>query len=268
MIAGAHYTSGTPNAFAGFDVLAYLTYTAPALPYALYVHYFQRLDPNCVFGLNSGDNNYKFMDFSEGNQPFSPPNYTICQPGAGPSGPTAHVFYGFDDPSGTLQFPDGNGHGNFWNNSPTPCQAWLDTEYVAGLTTALGLAGGGYIKGMQSGVTYMNYAGRSDGIPGTVRSLSIGGYWRNYPNVNNYRYFADVLIYISATGTLYPTMVWLTNASTYAASTIRIPQVTTAWSDSSISFNVWKATLPSGNVYVQVGKTDGTFVTKGPFTLN
>lgn len=269
IMTGCHYTSGVDSSTADYNVMAYYTFTAPSFPYCFYIHHHERNDPNWVF---SGDNNYKFTDFTNTSTPYGLNEWiTVCN-GGGPPDTTTALQYAFDPGSApvSIEIPDANGHGVFWGNGANPFNAsngWLDKEMMVGVTSSTGFAGG-YINHWESGTQLVNYVGRTDNMSGTTRCLAIGGYSRTYPHATNFRYFSDVFMYISATGTFTPSLCLVCNASTYAASTIRVPQVPNSWSDSTINFNFWKGILAGGSsAYVIVKTAAGGELSRGPFTV-
>jgi hypothetical protein len=86
----------------------------------------------------------------------------------------------------------------------------------------------GYVKLWENGVLKMNYAGRTDGLPGATRSEAVGGYQRQHSSTA-WRYFADV--YVDYT----PARVVLANNSVLRLATVIEPQVPSAWSPTSIT---------------------------------
>ena len=99
---------------------------------------------------------------------------------------------------------------------------------------------------------------RTDAMAGPASNDSIGGYCRNKPNANNFRYFAD--LYLDHT----LQHVSLGNASTIGACTVMECQVPTVWSDGAITVTVNRGAIADeANAWVYVYDTTGTSNTNG-----
>ena len=225
-IAGGHGGSGD------LDVMFWRNRTMGTFPQYTYISWYQRGDDKWVFG---GDNNYKMYDFSVGTKPYNGATnwYTAFEPPL-PDSPTASAKWVLNDDClnqacQSLAWPDNNGHNFFWNFGVNPFSGvWSKVEMEIKWTNQ----SNGYVKQWQDGVLVINYSGATDKYGGTSRSEAVGGYARNYPQLNNWRYWADVYLDYS------PARVVLANKTPLSAATIREVQIPTSWSDGSINVTV------------------------------
>jgi hypothetical protein len=229
-IAGAHGDANGPDA--GYNVIFFKTRTI-SYPAYTYASWYQRADDKWAFAPPvNGNNNYKTFAFSIGNTPYELPNnwylaYNTPFPASSTSG--ASYVFGDDSNGVALQFPDRNGHTQWWDDAVNPMSGvWTKIEVEIKYTNQ----NDGYVKLWENGGLRVNYSGRTDRLPGTQRTEGIGGYASQSHQPNNWRYFADVYLDYSRA------RIILGNAPTYAASTIREVQVPTSWSDTSVSFVV------------------------------
>lgn len=229
-------------------------FTLPTLPCVLYASWYQRSNPDWAFGIGSpNDYNYKFWCYSNQNAPATGNNYYMAYDVGGPVDNTvvSRQVNITDDSTITYENPDGNGHNNFWGNALSPFRAangWTKCEVEILITTATGLGGGGFIKYTENnGSLIINYAGRTDNFGGTSRYFYLGAYNRDYPNVNNWRCWADPRF--DLTGTIsagaHCARLMVGNANTLTGCTILEPADITAWSNTGSTFNFWKGNLPS-----------------------
>jgi hypothetical protein len=229
-IAGAH--GDDFGADAGYNVIFFKTRTV-AYPAYTYASWYQRADDAWVFApASNGNNNFKTFAYSIGTTPYELPNnwylaYNTPLPDSRTSG--ASYVFGDDSNGLTLQFPDVNGHLQWWDEAANPMAgAWTKVEVEIKYTDQ----NDGYVKLWEDGRLLVDYVGRTDRLPGTMRTEGIGGYASQQNQPNNWRYFADVYLDYSRA------RVIVGNAPTFAASTIREVQIPASWSDSSISFSV------------------------------
>ena len=233
-ISGAHY-SLAPGAECGYNVIVFKKREITSFPAYSYWSYYQRADDGWTFGdpLIS-DNNFKTFAYSFGVGPYNLPNNWYAEYNPPPTSATDGATWHLNDDGGgerfSLQRPDQNGHGHFWEAGANPMSGqWTKVEIEAKYTPL----NDGYFKLWENGVLKIDYVGRTDNYAdlGTTRTEGIGGYAREYPSKSNWRYFADIYLDYSRA------RVILGNAPTFAASTVREVQMPTVWNDSSIQIS-------------------------------
>ena len=253
-VAGSHAENS--SAEAGWNVLVYKTRTISSYPAYTYASWYQRSDGAWTF---CSDNNYKVFDFSDAIDPYAPDNWYI-EYNPRPTSPTSSLAWHLNDDSAGLALQNPN---SWWGgNAVNPMGgAWtkveLEIRYASDST--------GYIHLWENGVLKVNYAGKTDGYPGTTRSEAIGGYARCSGYATNWRYFSDLYLDYSRA------RVMLANNINYSAATIVEPQLVDSWSDSSITLTVNRGTLPASQPAYLFVVTDagvrsavGVAVTSGP----
>lgn len=247
-LAGAHGENG--GASAGYNVMVWKNRTISYPSYS-YASWYQRSDDNWFF---DGDNNYKVFDYSMGTAPYALPENWYLEYNPRPTSRTSGASWHINDDYSSLYSPDANGKGWWWGSAVNPMAGkWAKVEVETKYTNQ----NDGYIKLWENGVLKINYAGRTDSMPGTARSEAIGGYTRTR-NSNNWRYFADLYFDHNRSRIL------LGNASTYSQSTVREVQIPATWSASAITFTVNQATFAAGSqAYLYVIGTDGTVNEQG-----
>ena len=249
----------------------------PALPCVIYLLYWTRNDPGAQLGIGSpNDNNYKFFGYStgpgiDGNSCFFAANAALAKP----SNTTDLTFQSvFDDnPGVTLQNPDGNGHNEFWTQAQNPWNpsngtgGWVLREIEMLVTANTGLAGGGYVTYRENnGLPVINYAGRTDGLTGTTRFVTIGdAYSRNYPSANNFCYITDA--YIDVTAGSMPVGSHVARVLMQDAAGNVSPQDITSWGDAQVAGTCWKGACLSGPVSFLVTNEAGVTQTLTGYTL-
>jgi chitodextrinase len=193
-------------------------------------------------GLATGTRYYIAVTaFSVCCSPYELPNNWYVENNSRPisasSIPTWHLVDDAEDrPQESLQDPDVNGHGWFWNSAVNPMSGvWSKIEQEVKYSRQ----SDGYIRLWENGVLKINYAGPTDRYAGNTRSEGIGGYARSR-STNNWRYFADA--YLDYTRA----RVVLANNPSLSLATIIEPQVTTNWSGTSIGVSVNLGRLTSG----------------------
>ncbi len=224
-IAGAHGNSS--GASGGYNVMLWKSRTMSTFPSYTYASWYQRSDDNWSF---CGDNNYKVFDYSANSSPYRMPENWYLEynprPTSRSSTPSWHML---DDSSSSLQNPDANGHSWWWNSAVNPMSGkWSKIEVEIRYSNR----SDGYIKLWENGLLRVNYAGRTDGYPGTSRSEAIGGYARCYGYSNNWRYFADLYLDYSRA------RVVLANNADYSKATVIETQVPTSWKSDSVNVAV------------------------------
>lgn len=223
-MAGGHGEVGSN----GYDVMFWKNRTMASYPQFTYACWYERGDPNWVFG---GDNNYKMYDFSTGTQPYaSPSNWYTAWNTPLPNSTVGGCVWVFNDdcldaPCESLAWPDNNGHNYYWNTGANNFGGWQKVEMEIQWTNQTS----GYVKVWNNGVLVMNYSGPTDKYAGTARSESVGGYARMYGQPNNWRYWNDV--YLDYTRS----RVLLANNATLTSATIREIQIPSSWSNGSIN---------------------------------
>lgn len=241
-IAGAHYGFG--GADAGYNVMFWRNRTISSYPAYTYMSWYQRVDDAWVFQNNltpDTDNNFKVSAFSVCCSPYELPNNWYVEYNARPisrsSTPTWHLVDDAEDqPQESLQDPDVNRHGWFWNRAVNPMSGvWSKIEQEVKYSRQ----SDGYIRLWENGVLKINYAGPTDRYAGNTRSEGIGGYARSR-STNNWRYFADV--YLDYTRA----RVVLANNPSLSLATIIEPQIPTNWSGTSIGISVNLGRLTTG----------------------
>jgi hypothetical protein len=249
-LAGSH--AGNTGGNAGWNVLVYKSRTVSSLPQYTYASWYQRADDNWSF---CGDNNYKVWDYSGAGGPYDPNNWYL-EYNPTPSSATAIPAWHMNDDSGvTLQNPDVNGHLWWWGNAVNPMAGkWSKVE----LEIRYASDSSGYIHGWENGVQTFNYAGKTDGFGGSVRSEAIGGFARCSGYESNWRYFSDLYLDYSRA------RVMLANSANYATATIVEPQLVNSWSDGNIALTVNRGTIPAGQTaYLFVVTDSGLRSTPG-----
>ncbi len=247
-LAGAHGENSGPAA--GYNVMVWKTRTI-SYPSYTYASWYQRSDDNWFF---NDDNNYKVFDYSMGKTPYTMPENWYLEYNPRPTSRNSNAAWHINDDDKSLASPDNNGKSWWWASAVNPMAGkWSKIEVEIKHSNQ----GDGYIKLWENGSLKIDYAGRTDSMPGTDRTEGIGGYAR-IRNSNNWRYFAD-LYYDQSRG-----RVILGNASTYSQSTVREVQIPNAWSSSSVSFKVNQATFGNGKqAYLYVVSNDGSVNEQG-----
>ncbi len=226
-IAGAAYPGTDTNA--GWNTLLSKVVNLGSLPKTLYVTHYFRVDPAWVFGLGDpNDHNFKITDLSAESGPYQyPPGYWYWGYAPGEFGScSAHAALQLQD-----DLSDSIDGGQYWpgiNTPASPCEQWIKWEFE----TKLSSGSDGYAKVWQDGTQLADYSGKTDGLSGTTRTFTIGGYQRAYGNQNNWRYFADVYMDIT------PARAMLCTGSTLTSRGRCEPQIPSTWSSSSVTVNV------------------------------
>ena len=272
-LAGAHAGGGP---YGGSNVMVWKYRTIGSFPQYTYASWYQRFDDGWVF---SG-NNLKIYDWTHGTGGYDLPNNWYIELRDPPTSRTAtnaqwHLLDDTGYPVGdSLISPDRNGQDMWWDGAVNPMSGvWTKIEVELKLTNQ----NDGYIKLWENGTLKINYAGKTDGYEGNVRSDGVGGYSDMSGQTNNWRYYADV--YLDYT----PARVVLANNANLSNATIVEAQIPTSWSSTSIAatVNLGKFTAgqtaylfvvdPSGahnsaGLQVTVGGTGGTATVPKPPT--
>jgi hypothetical protein len=212
------------DATSGQNIMMWKSRVMTAYPAYSYFSWYQRSDDLWIFG---GDNNYKVWDFSNGAEPYDLPNNWYIEYNPVPNSLSAVPYWHINDDA----YPNGlNGNVRAWwgGEAINPMSgAWTKIE----LEIRYDKTSGGYIKLWENGALKINYAGRTDGLPGNIRAEAVGGFQREH-NSSAWRYFADV--YLDYT----PARVVLANQPVLSQASVIEPQIPSAWSAAAITFSV------------------------------
>lgn len=243
LLAGAHGENG--GAYSGSDVNLFKRMTLSAFPAFFYASWYQRSDPNWVFG---GDNNYKVFDYSTGSEPYAQTNWYIAYGTPHPNSVSDTPQWIINDDANSLQNPDANGNSFWWTKGKSPMGGWEKIEVAIKATPS----SDGYIKVWEDGVQVVDYAGSTDKYPGTARTIAIGGFARMSGQPTNWRYFDDIYLDYGLS------RVVLADSPTLAKAKVVEIQIPQSWTDSQITAtaNLGKF-APSQAVYVFVVDSTG-----------
>lgn len=256
-LCGAHYADGQPSTSASeWNVAVWRSFTRPSLPYYSVWSWYERVDPNWVFGLSgTPDDNYKFYGYSNGNSIYEFPNnwYFAAVAAVGSAGEFDNATESMswltgDDAGGSglswhgfVTEPDGHGGVSHTN----PASAWIKREMVVRWDDSSGLTGS--IQTWTDCVeTFNRSGGYTDNYAGTTRSEGIGGYARSDGDPNNWRYFADIYYDRGSS----PGRFFLANNATFDSATIREPQSYGSWSSTSVTLTCNGGALSAGTVHL------------------
>lgn len=264
----------TSNAW---NMSPYLAYTIPTPPYAFRIHCWFCCDYGWNFGLGHAPaNNFKSQGLSNKSGQVGSPNtldwFVAVLGGTGftSNTDTAHLA-NITDNDTALIFPDVAGHNNFWGGNAGenrllnpfnfPVNGWIYRvwETVVSSTNALPSGGGGRITMWENSLLNVNYQGRTwDTTSDTTHYLRAGPhiFTTDAGATTQFTYGAGYFIDATSTnntGDFQVAGLFACNASTYAASTIRIPQNLSggSWNNTTIvgpSFNPGTL-LPGSNVW-------------------
>ena len=241
-IAGAHGTSAGYNC--GQNVLFWKYVTIGTYPTTTYISYYTRNDPAWLFAdtLGSSDNNHKLWTLDDLHDvPYGGQDTTNIQ-----HFPT----YDGDEPSQYSTYDGGTIGGttrlsttNIWPSGDSAWSGWVKREIEYKHDTGTG----GYIRVWNNGVLSVDYSGRTAvAADPDEMTVAIGGYSRNYPSANNWRYFSDVY-YDQCNGASGCPRAMLCQNSTYASRGICEVQRATSWSSGSIGVTVNAGRFADGN---------------------
>jgi hypothetical protein len=225
----------------GWNVLVWKNRTVSSFPAYTYAHWYQRVDPAWV-NQDPSDGNFKWYDWSSGSEPYQTSNganwYLECA--NWDVGENCQNHFNDDGASLTQDF-------NWYGTSTQDLVAagWHKYEIFLKFTQS----GAGLIEWHRNGVLIHSWAGsRTDGMTGTARNESFGGYTFDDGNSNNYRYFDD--IYYDTTWA----HVELCAGSTWATRGVCEPQIPTNWNANgqSITITVNLGQFASGTKYLYV----------------
>lgn len=236
---------GSGSATDGWNALVWKTLTI-AKPQPIFMSVRHR----CDSGFISGDN-WKYMDYSNGNEPFGLSWYIEKSGGIPSAGPTD---INLNDNAAGL-----NAHGdsaNVWGDwygedglgtgkAVSPRGTWVQQEFLVVATAA----DNGVIRQWDNNVLCLDYSPTNpkyrtqphptDAMAGSTRAFALGGYIRD-GNSTAWRYFTD--IYLDMT----QSRVVLGNAPALAACTVKEMQIPTAWSTTSVTLTVNRGSFSDG----------------------
>lgn len=233
------YLAGAHGPSAGFDcgqnVDFWKQVTINTFPTTTYITYYLRNDPSWQFAnvLGSLDNNHKLLQLDDGwNQPFGGQDTTNIQflPTEGSQEPGQFSTYDGGTIGGTTRLSGANS----WSFGASTWSGWVKREIEIKHSRGTD----GYITVREDTTQLVSYSGRTSvtADPASM-TIGIGGYSRNYPSVNNWRYFADVY-YDQCNGASACPRVMLCTSSIYASRGICEPQLPTSWASGSIGVTV------------------------------
>lgn len=252
--------AGTTGAGTGSASMMWKTYTKSD-GMTLYASWYERADPNWIH--DTFDRNFKYWAISEGA--YYGGDYAYFDYQGNTFGSTFGCTMNDDSVSnGGGLFFHGPGSatdncGQDWNfmegsvNGKNFLTAAIKREVVCKVSSSAGTceSPGGWWRLLLNGVAFARddsrmFAGRTDGAPDTTRAWGFGGYNRAYgaeigseDAANNWRYFND--LYFDMTCIRLVATNDASYASNYGVSNserIVEPQIPSAWSTGSITFNV------------------------------
>lgn len=260
-LAGAHNATGTVDGTCGRNVNVW-KFKNVTYPSYTYISWYQRSDPNSVFGMQEGDNNYKivsidspFVDPYDGSSIIS--NINASVPWSPPGSFSWNIYDGGGD---RFSYPDQNGNGHYWDSAEDYFgSSWVKIE----LEILHDTGPGGRMKFWENGTLKIDYLGKTANSGESQITLGIGGYFRNNPNPNNWRYFSD--IYFDN----YPNRVLLCQGGTYTSRGICENQRPTQWGTGSATLTVNAGRFADGSIaYLYVCDSIGTCNSDGtPITI-
>lgn len=236
-------------------------------PMYIYASFYFQVDASWDFNLDATDQNFKLANYGtsgggiDSNTWYYEYRNNVLDHSFQDTTSPCQWHINDDKSPPSIDTASSNWYGS---DTPNPSGTWQKVEMEILVTSS---AGAGYVKGWVNGASAINVTNtRTDGIAGTGRSFQIMSYARQKPGVNQYRYVADVYMDI---GTQACARVVLANNSVLANATIIEPQVPIAWSDTSLTFNVWKGKHSSGSVYAFVKNPSNSWGSAiGPLTMS
>lgn len=241
------YLCGYPTS-SSKSVMVWKTRTVSSFPVYTYACWYERIDPNFNWNVDSTDDNFKEYDWSRGTWPYD---------GDYGEGNNWYAEWYFrsswhlvdDSPITGI-----SSSSQRWGASHSDLQSgWHKYEIEVCITNQ----SSGYIKIWDDGVLKLNYTGPTDGYSGTARNDGIGGYMRDY-GTTNWRYFND--IYLDYTRA----RVIIGNAPTLNGSTKREIQIPSTWTDGLITININQGCFLNGqSAYLYVVNSDGEVNSNG-----
>ena len=248
-LTGAHADSG--NFHTGQDVMVWANYDNVDGT-GIYVSFYYRVDARWTDAgsMTPVDGNFKRFDISAAVDPYASPNNWYeaiwSADGSGLNSDPGHAdqfsYSMNDDTSYTagLQNPqEDGGPGVFFGSDGSalnPFTQWIKAEYILRSSAALN-GDGRVIYHENNRPEGIDYTGRMDGFPGTLRAVGIGGFARACNSIGNRRYFADLYVDTTRSGLGAPRVV-LADSPTYSSATITELQVPSAWSTGAITATV------------------------------
>jgi hypothetical protein len=278
-VGNHNYSGGNDGAW-----LAFLSkvIVAPTFPFCLYASYWELIPPSwnytggagawnikqTAYGAQTGIGDCIYMGVSPQIADNTHPTYTV-------------TLNDNNNNVSTIEDPDRNGKtptvpGN-WGTMPSLWYAggsgglngtWVLREVEMCLDTVTGVSGIGYWNVFFNGASNLNYAGRTDNYASlnTNRGFTIGPcvYSGQYgaSNPNNASVSARHIVDITAFGQGGAcARALMCNASTIAASTIRVYQTAASWNNTGINVTSFvKGALPTGQkAYAHAKDESGTW---------
>ncbi len=242
-LCGAHYPGGGGTTGSNVGVWKNRSVSLPAYTYA---SWYERIDPDWNWNLDSGSDQYKMFAWGIGSWPYGDGTsqywYMEKQSAQGATGIDIHASDAYSIESQT--------YGEGWPNLKT---GWHKFEIEICYSNT---SGTGYFKLWTDGTLNISYTGKTDGganWSGASRCELIGGYVTDRAT-SQWRYFNDIYLDYSRQRVL------IGNASTLAnCTTLREVQVPSAWSDTSITATVNQGGFANGaTAYLYVFDDTGT----------
>lgn len=218
-----------------FNVTGGLTY-----PFYVFIDLYFMVDARWKFNLDATDSNFKHNIFGTS--------------GGGIDGNSWYEEYENNSFTDASALPDehlNDDNGSFNTTPPwfgtgvlNPTGVWLKRQYLYKISN---VNNGGFIHSWEKGSQCMNQTMRTDAIPGTDRSIQVGGYARQYTdpvgvNTTQWRYYAAKLVCVDTN----PGRFMMGNNSSIAACTKLHAQPWTSWGATSVAVKVNQGDLGAG----------------------
>ncbi len=226
--AGCHIGENTGSG--GNDVMTAATFTRPSFPFYLFAKWHERVAPNALYqtGYAENDFNHKFATYGNGLSVYADDYWYLA------------MLLGNADQfsisqSGGIENPDQNSNNALWSViNDAKADGWQMRELEVEVTDQH--SGRIYFRennatGMQEAPGY--YEGITDGMTGTDRYFSWGGYWRAMGADTQWRAYADTFLQVTTDSNA---RLMLTDTSTYSACPKPAPQIISGISSGVATF--------------------------------
>lgn len=245
---GAHYPGGGGTTGSNVGIWKNRSVSLPAYTYACW---YERIDPNWNWNLDTGSDQYKMYSWGIGDWPYGDGTsqywYMEKQSAQDATGIDIHASDAYSIESQT--------YGEGWPNLKT---GWHKFEIEICYSNT---SGTGYFKLWTDGTLNISYTGKTDGganWSGSDRCELIGGYCTDR-DTTQWRYFNDIYLDYSRQRVLIGDASTLTGCTT-----LREVQIPVTWSDTSITATVNQGGFADGaTAYLYVFDATGTANTTG-----